>query len=175
MNELRNEMQRLDNEARDTELQAQSSLTKNEKQTLLHAADDSLKKLGVIDYKLIRDIIRDIENKYPRPTNTAEQESTLQQETSSTAHIITPESSPDVTSLKSNAHSLPSSKSISTTTTPPDRPDSRPCDKPPSASPAVQRMNDQQLHRYFGFRNLKSWMDLETTGQDTIKIVKGNE
>jgi hypothetical protein len=36
-------------------------------------------------------------------------------------------------------------------------------------------MNDQQLHRYFGFRNLKNWMDLETTGQDTIKIVKGNE
>ena len=140
-------MQRLDNEARDTELQAQSprteaSLTENEKQTLLHAAVDSLKKLGVIDYKLIREI----ENKYPRPTNTAEQESTLRQETSSTAHIVTPESSPDVTSLKSNAHSLPSSKSIPTTTTPPDRPDSRPCDKPPSASPAVQRMSDQQLH-----------------------------
>ena len=63
-------MQRLDNEACHTELQAQSprteaSLTENEKQTLLNAAVDSLKKLGVIDYKLIREI----EDKYPRPTN----------------------------------------------------------------------------------------------------------
>jgi hypothetical protein len=60
-------------------------------------------------------------------------------------------------------------------TTPADHPDSLPCDKPPSASPSVQRFSEQQLHRYFGFRNLKNWLDIETTGQDTVKVTKGNE
>ena len=69
----------------------------------------------------------------------------------------------------------PSPPGIPTTTTPDGRPDALPCHKPPSATPAVQRLTEQQLHRYFGFRNLKNYMDLETTGQATIKVVKGTE
>jgi hypothetical protein len=62
------------------------------------------------------------------------------------------------------------------TTTPSDWcPDSLPCDKPPSASPNVQRFSDQQLHLYFGFQNLKNWLDLKTKGQETIKVTKGNK
>jgi hypothetical protein len=39
----------------------------------------------------------------------------------------------------------------------------------------LQRLTEQQLHRYFGFRNLKNWLDLETTGQATVKVIKGTE
>jgi hypothetical protein len=54
-----------------------------------------------------------------------------------------------------------------------DHPNTLPCDKAPSESPAVQHFTEQQLHCHFGFHNLKNWMDLQQTGQDTIKIVKG--
>jgi hypothetical protein len=71
--------------------------------------------------------------------------------------------------------SKPKGPKLPTTSTPADHPNTLPCDKAPSASLAVQCFMEQQLHQYFGYRNLKNWMDLQQTGQDTIKIVKGNE
>jgi hypothetical protein len=150
------ELQRLTKEAKQMQETLQSSkpqtvLTPDEKQQLIASIIDSLEQHQVVDYKLIRETDR----KYPEPV----------QDQLPTDGIQKP-NSPSFSKT---------GKRIPTTTTPEDRPDSLPCDKPPSASPSIQRFNEQQLHRYFGFRHLKNWLDLENTGQETIKVIKGNE
>ena len=125
------------------------------KRQLVQSVIDSLEKSETIDYKLIQEI----EKKYPRP---------IPPPSLDTEHN-------DGDNEDTTSSSTTPRQQIPTTTTPADHLDSLPCDKPPNASPSVQRFSDQQLHHYFGFRNLKNWLDLKTTGQETIKVVKGNE
>jgi len=163
--QIKDEVTRLMREAEESERQAtlsrpEAPLTEDEKRQLIQALVNSMQANGETDYLLVKDI----ESRYPRPY--AKLDDNISKEAK--------DSNEDETA----AYTLPSKPKgpkLPTTSTPADHPDTLPCDKAPSASPAVQCFTEQQLHRYFGFRNLKNWMDLQQTGQDTIKIVKGNE
>jgi hypothetical protein len=124
-------------------------LTDKEKQEIIKSLIHSFENnTDLIDYKLIQDI----KKRFP-PCRQNKEESTP--------------TSNDNVCLSSD---VPSKSNSPTTTTPADLPDALPCDKPPSASPDMQRFSEQQLHRYLGFRNLKNWLDLETVGKETIKV-----
>jgi Reverse transcriptase (RNA-dependent DNA polymerase) len=148
-------LEKEENEERTTQSTcSETPMTTTEKMEIIKSLTDSMEKSGEVDYLLIKEI----EKKYPSSTRT---ESPLKSE----SLIQEVPSSPS----GSKGYQFP------TTSTPADHPDTLPCDKPPSSSPMLQRFTDQQLHRYFGFRNLKNWLDLESTGQNTIKVTKGNE
>jgi hypothetical protein len=132
-------------------------LTDKEKQDIIKSLIQSFKNNNnSIDYKLIQDI-----KKCFPPCRQNEDENT-------------PTSNDNICPSFS-VHSVPSNSKSPTTTTPDNRPDALPCNKPPSASPNMQRFSKQQLHGYLGFRNLKNWLDLETVGKDTIKNTKGTD
>jgi hypothetical protein len=156
------EISRLEQEAKVLKEKLRSAhpetpLTDKEKQDIIKSLIQSFKNNNnSIDYKLIQDI----EKRFP-PCRLNEDEKTP-----------TPN---DNVCPSFGVCSVPSKSNSPTTTTPVDRPDALPCDKPPSASPNMQRFSEQQLHRYLGFRNIKNWLDLETIGKDTIKVTKGTD
>jgi hypothetical protein len=136
---------------------SETHLTDKERQDIIKSLIHSFENNNnSIDYKLIQDI----EKRFP-PCRQNEDENTS-----------TPN---DNVCASFSVHSVPSKSTAPTTTTPADRPDALPCDKPPSASPNMQRFSKQPLHRYLGFRNLKNWLDLETVEKDTIKVTKGTD
>jgi hypothetical protein len=146
--------------AKENECQAslshhEASLTNVKKCQLIQALVDLMQAIGETDYLLIKDI----KMQYPRPCTKNSNRS------SDETHMPAPTPPSKIKEPK-----------LPTMSTPSDHPDTLPCDNAPSASPAVQCFTEeQQIHRYFGFRNLKNWMDLQQTGKDTNKIIKGNE
>jgi hypothetical protein len=112
-----------------------------------------------------------------------------------TAHIVTPETSPGVASLKSDhfpqvpeydlqvceldtiSESTPdpapsnSPKSKPTTRTPSDRPNMKPFDVPSPCEQSQKRITEQQAHRYLGFRSLRDFKILNSTGNGTATII----
>jgi hypothetical protein len=129
----------------------ENPLSNEEKQDIINSLIQSFENNNSIDYKLIRDI----EKRFPQCRQDEDENNNVCP--SFSVRSVLPKST------------------TPTTTTPGDRPDTLPCDKPPSASPNTQRFSEQQLHRYLGFRNLKNWLDLETVGKDTIKVTKGTD
>jgi hypothetical protein len=57
-----------------------------------------------------------------------------------------------------------------TSTTPDDRPELLSSDKMPSSAGAHRRFTVPQLHRYFGFRQLKNWETVLAVAQDNISL-----
>jgi hypothetical protein len=159
--QLKDENTWLGMEAKENESQAnlshsEASLTDDEKCQLIQLLVDSMQANGEMDYLLIKDI----EKQYPWPC------------------IKNSDSIFDETSVPApTPSSKPKGLNLATTSTPANHPDTLPCDKKaPSASLVVQHFTKQQPYQqYFGFWNLKNWMYLQQTGQDTIKIIKGNE
>jgi hypothetical protein len=156
------EISHLEQEAKILEEKSQSAhsethLTDKERQDIIKSLTHSFENNNnSIDYKLIQDI----EKRFP---------SCRQNEDENTP---TPNNN---VCPSFGVCSVPSKSTAPTTTTPADRLDALPCDKPPSASPNMQHFSEQQLHQYLGFRNLKNWLDLETVGKDTIKVTKGTD
>jgi hypothetical protein len=162
--QIKIELAHLEEESKATERQYQmprpkAPMTTEEKLQLIQSLVDLMQKRGKTDYLLIKEV----ETKYPHPSPVKSDIDPKDEIDIDPKDEISPPSSP------------PAYKFPTTTSTPADHPDTLPCDKPPSTSPAVQCFTEQQLHRYFGFRNLKNWLDLEATGQDTIKVTKGTE
>jgi hypothetical protein len=80
---------------------------------------------------IIHKLIQDIEKRFP-PCRQNEEE-----------HIPTPN---DNVCPFFGVRSVPSKSNSPTTTTPADRPDALPCNKPSSACPNMQRFSEEQLH-----------------------------
>lgn len=72
-----------------------------------------------------------------------------------------------LTFLSSN---YPSKSTMPTSATPLDCPELLSSDKMPSSAPASHQFTVPQLHRYFGFRQLKNWSCVLDVVQDNISL-----
>lgn len=68
-----------------------------------------------------------------------------------------------------------SSRNQQTSQTESDRPNLMPCDIPSHSEQSTRRLTHHQLHRYFGFRQLRNWSIFNEVGNGNVQVVNSGK